>query len=89
MAQRLRSLRLHAGIAARELDRLSGQAQGYAALIESGERKRVGAVIMTAYARTLGCTVEWLVSGLGQAPDKRRVVEAIARARESQVQQRT
>lgn len=56
-------------VTARELDRRAALTEGMTSMIEAGDRGRrptVGTV--TALARALGVSPEWLVSGVGQGP---------------------
>lgn len=81
LGARLRSVRELAGLSARELDRLAGQAEGHATVIELRESTAVRTDTADRYARVLGVSLDWLVSGSGDAPTQRSVRLAVDRAR--------
>lgn len=81
VGRRLRQLREWSELTARELDRLAGVAQGYAALIENGVRRNIGAETMAKYASVFGVTLDWMVLGRGRAPLKETIVSSAYRAR--------
>lgn len=81
VAGRLKLLRGLGGVSLRELARLAGTSAGYPALIEAGERERLGGDVAASLARVLGCTMEFLVCGVGERPSKAVVIAAIERAR--------
>ncbi len=79
---RLRWAREQAEVSARELDRLSGKAEGACAIFEASDRS---ALVTTtdAYARTLGLSLDWLVRGNGPKPLAREIRRAVASARKA------
>jgi len=82
MPERLRALRSRAGLASRELDRLSGLAPGHSLTLEKGLRPGCSTHTVERLARALGCTVGWLASGEGDPPTDEDIQAAIAAARE-------
>jgi len=84
IGERLKATRELAGdLSARELGALSGVAETYPALIESGVRhKRVGAAVVSKLATVLGTTVDFLLLGNGPKPSAKQVVKAVSAARE-------
>jgi len=65
----------------READRLTGRRQNLTALLE----KRRNSAILTStaklYARTFGCTLDWLIAGRGPEPTEEDVRAAVERAK--------
>jgi len=83
LGERLKATRELAGdLSARELGALAGVAETYPSLIESGERKQVGADIVSRLAGVVGATTDYLIQGSGQAPTAKQVCKAVASARE-------
>lgn len=78
LGERLRFARKLADISARSLDALAGSAEGYAALIESGERLNVGSRFLEGYCRVLGLSLDWLVLGHGELPIEKHVRDAVS-----------
>jgi transcriptional regulator with XRE-family HTH domain len=66
-AARIREMREHLGISARELDRRAGLAEGHTSLIETGTRG-VEAKTLAALAGALGVSLDWLVLGRDATP---------------------
>lgn len=82
LSSRLRVAREAGGISARELDRLArGRSDGLAAQIESGRKPSPEASTAGEYARALGVSLDWLISGIGQPPSEKKVRAAVAAAR--------
>jgi transcriptional regulator with XRE-family HTH domain len=81
VGDRLRSVRLLAGISARELGRLAHLQQSHASLIESGVVANVRVDTLRELARVLGCSLDWLVNGEGATPTAEDVLAAVAAAR--------
>ena len=81
VAERIRQTRLLAGISARELARLAGLQPSHASLIESGTVANVRVDTLAALARALGCSLDWLVNGDGDAPTEEMVRGAVLIAR--------
>ena len=77
LADRLRRARKHAGIPARELDRVAGLAEGHTSLIESGARGNVAIHTAMKLATALGVSLDWLIAGRGGAPSARTVRSAV------------
>lgn len=67
-------------LSARELSNLSGLSFGLVALIESGVRD-MGGRSAIALAETLGASIDWLLTGNGDAPLESQVSDAVERAR--------
>lgn len=75
VGQRLRGLRLAAGLSQRALDRKAGVTQGLAAMYERGARQNIHAETAKKYAAALVCDWVWLFDGTGTgAPKARRRV---------------
>lgn len=87
LADRLQHALTLADISARELDRLAGATPGHFAVILDRLRKRPDADVETgtaeAYARVLGVSLDWLISGTGREPRERAVRAAVEAARSS------
>lgn len=82
LSLRLKALRERAGLRPVELGELVGlKSPANVSMIERGDRgPRLSATLAVHIARTLGCTVEWLVEGIGSEPDEFAVRAAVARA---------
>jgi len=84
LGQRLMDARkLADDLSARELDRLAGVAEGYASMIEAGTRTNVAVRVAVGYARVLGLSIDYLVTGAGSPPSARAVKRSVAAAREA------
>ena len=68
---------------ARELDRLAGLHQGHVWAIESGHRPNIETDTCIALAKVLGVSLDWLLTGEGDAPDADAVRAAVQTARET------
>lgn len=68
LADRLKSTREGAGLSARGLDELAKLTPGHTAAIESGRRHDPSASTLTALARALDVSLDWLVNGVGARP---------------------
>lgn len=81
LPSRLEHARVLAGLSQQELSKLSGLAGSHARLIATGvvESPRVEAA--ERLARTLGVSLDWLVSGVGPEPTSEQVQAAVAKAR--------
>ncbi len=79
--ERVAFVRSMAGISAREFDRLSGLAPGHTRLIETGKRSSQEVDTVRGIAQAVGCSLDWLCNGIGEAPTQDQIVAAIARAR--------
>ena len=77
--QRLRELRLTAGLSCRGLDATAGLHSNHVAALEHVDNCQ--AVTARKLADALGCTVGWLVAGEGEAPSAEDVRAAVERAR--------
>lgn len=79
---RLKALRDRTGLSSADLGELVGLlSPANIAMIERGERgERLSATVAIRLARTLGCTVEWLIEGVGHEPDEFAIKAAVARA---------
>lgn len=78
---RLRWLRVRAGVAMQELDRLAGRTPGHARKIEHNPATPIYTDVAADYARALGVSLDWLVRGAGATPRAAHVRAAIAQAR--------
>lgn len=81
VGERLRATRLLAGVSARELGRLARLQHSHVSLIESGAVANVRVDTLAALARALGCSLDWLVNGEGDAPSEATVRAAVDAAR--------
>lgn len=81
IGKRLARLRRYTGLSARGLDLLAGAARGTTALLELGRRDTMSAETASKYIRALGCSLEWLIGGVGKAPTEAHVSTAIAAAK--------
>jgi transcriptional regulator with XRE-family HTH domain len=81
--ERLRHVRELSGLSARELDRLAGQPEGHATMIERRSAERVWTDTAASYAQVVGVTLDWLVRGVGDRPTKKSVRAAVERARDT------
>lgn len=81
VAERVRTIRLRAGLSARELSELAGVSNAYVTLLESGRRSAPSHEIVSSIARVLGTTSDWLSQGIGPAPKASVTLAAIAKAR--------
>jgi ribosome-binding protein aMBF1 (putative translation factor) len=79
-AARLRELREEAGVSARRLSDLAGLAPSHVALIESEVRPNVEMATVTKLATVLGASLDWLVRGEGERPERAAVAAAVATA---------
>lgn len=81
IGKRLKSLRESAGLKPVQLGRLADlKSPGHISMIERGERGiddegrvTLSATVAVSLARVLGCSVEYLVNGNGDAPDEATV----------------
>lgn len=80
---RLAKLRGLAGISARRLSGLAGVAPTLAGKIEAGHRPDPASSTAVAFAGVLGCTTDWLLSGVGEEPTEADVRAAVERASEN------
>lgn len=85
-SERLKQVRALAppGTSARTVDRLAGLTPGHTSLIEGGLRLNVEARTAEALARVFGVSLDWLISGIGDAPSARRVRAALSKALEAE-----
>lgn len=89
MLDRLRVVRVRAGLSARELSRLAGLTGAHVGLVESGAIRDVGTSTATALAGVLGCSLDWLVRGQGTPPSDAELAAAVAAARARHAAERT
>lgn len=81
VAERLRFARNLTDISARGLARLARLQPSHVSLIESGAVANVRVDTLSAIARVLGCSLDWLVNGEGDAPVAESVAAAVDAAR--------
>jgi transcriptional regulator with XRE-family HTH domain len=79
--ERISLLRTHAGLTQSELARLCAIARAYVGLIESGARVEIGLSKLVSISHVLGCTLDYLVLGRGEAPSPEDVQRAVDAAR--------
>jgi len=65
---RLREAREARGLSTRELDAAAKVAIGRTWQIESGRKANVEVKTIARIASALGCSIDWLVSGVGDGP---------------------
>lgn len=80
---RLELARVLAGLSMQELSKLSGLAGSHARLIARGAVRSPRVEAAERLARTLGVSLDWLVSGIGPEPTPASVQAAVAKAREA------
>lgn len=81
IASRVARLRAWAGASAREVSALAGLSASHISLIERGTRTEVSAATLGNIATLFGTTIEWLLSGVGDAPTQASVQQAVDVAR--------
>lgn len=78
---RLAELRSRSKLSGRRLAELAQlKSPSHFNLIESGDRPTPSAQVLHAIARTLGTTVEYLLTGEGEAPTEEQLARALAAA---------
>jgi len=81
LAERLRVLREYTGLSARAISDLAGlTCTTHLTKIESGDRVNPTGETLVLIARVFGTTVEWLVTGDGEAPSRLDVCTAVEAA---------
>lgn len=81
VGKRIRELREAAGLSARELGRLARlPSPAHVSLIEASDRP-INTTTATALAAVLGCSLDYLVNGVGRAPGVRAVRASVEEAR--------
>lgn len=82
LAARLHKLRKDAGgLSQRELAHLGACSPSYPGHIEAGRVTSVHTVIISRVAKVLGCSLDWLVDGVGEPPEPEAVQLAVEQAR--------
>lgn len=81
LGSRLLELRNRAQLTRAELAELAGLHLSHVGLIETGKRKSPQASTLSPIARVLGTDVDFLLSGLGDAPSDRTIRRAVSQAR--------
>ncbi len=66
-----------------ELSALIGRSERYIGQVERGHVKTIGDDAQREICRVLGCSPAWLMFGVGARPRRRRVLRAVAVARET------
>ena len=85
LGTRLGKLREQSGLSLTELGELARlKSPSHIGMIERGQRPHIEAATAVAICRVLGCSVEWLVLGEGDAPSPDSVRAAVERARAEQ-----
>ncbi len=69
-------------LSSRELARLAGISESHPWLIESGQRPHVASHLLSAMARALGVSLDWLINGEGDRPTPEGVQAAVKEARD-------
>lgn len=77
LPSRLKSLREQAGLARRELSLLAGLSQSMVGQIERAEILDPGGLVLARVADVLGCSLDYLVRGVGGPPTARSMVRAV------------
>lgn len=85
---RIRALRESVGMSARELSRIARlPSETHVSLIEKKPHAPITTATAIAIADVFGCSLDWLLRGMGSAPSPRAVRRAAERAR-ARVQKR-
>lgn len=79
---RLKRAREMAGLSARALSSLAGLTPSHVSLIEAGQ-PGIGSKTAMKLAGVLGVSLDWLLTGHGEAPTKESIQKAVARATKS------
>lgn len=82
VADRLKQVREMGGMSARGLSIRAGLHPHHVGVIELRKTGEISATVAVSLARALGVSVEWLVNGEGDAPDKDTVLAAFEAAEE-------
>lgn len=80
IAERLRKTREAAKIGSSELDKLAGLSIGHVSVIEGRKNQSIDASTAAKLAHALGVSLEWLITGEGQAPTLRAIKAAATKA---------
>lgn len=81
IGMRLRSLRAQTKLTQRALGKLAGlRSPAHVSLIENEKRTRIAGETASVLAKALGCSVRYLLEGVGQPPSKKRINSAVKRA---------
>lgn len=84
LGTRLKRTRERAGLTATELSQLAGlKNASHVGMIERGARPGISATTAVGLAQALGCSVAWLVLGVGNEPDNDTICTSVKRAREA------
>src|SRR3990167_5017848 len=78
---RLRRARALAGLHAHELGALAGLAEAHVGAIERGTIARPSAATLSAIARVLGVSLDWLIDGRGELAHVCEQIDAARRTR--------
>lgn len=89
LATRARLLREYAGIGQREADRLADVTRGLSGSIEREEVESPRAEALLSLSALYGVSIEWLLSGKGEEPDRRAVARAVADRRTDRAEVRS
>lgn len=82
MGQRLRHLRVRAGLSLQELGRMAGLADGHVWMLENGKRENPKTKTLRQLGSVLGSSLDWLLDGNGEEPSQEAIDSAVAIARE-------
>ncbi len=74
----MRELRERAGLSCRALGRMADVSSSLVGYIEAGERS--GKTKAEPFAKVLGCSLDWLIAGKGEAPTEQELETAVKRA---------
>lgn len=72
-----------AGVSRRALSRLAGLQDGHVALITSGHVETPTGEVLGKITSVLGCSLDWLIRGVGERPRAETMAAAVAAARSS------
>jgi transcriptional regulator with XRE-family HTH domain len=78
LSERLKFARGLADLSCRRLALLAGRTPQWASALERGAYASPSAASIAAIGRVLGVSIEWLLSGAGEAPTEESVRAAIA-----------
>lgn len=64
-----------------ELAALAGVSRVWVVRMLAGDYETIGSSTAQAVAKVFGCTLDWLLQGVGRAPDESRTLKSVAAAK--------
>ncbi len=83
ISDRVRDLRTRSGLKGKELDRLAGFSPGKLWSIERAEGQNFELDTIRGLAGVFGCSLDYLVSGVGEPPTDEQLADAVKAARDA------